>query len=248
MNRILMNNGKKMELNKEIFLDHDLDVSIVLDDVTEDLTITIDKNVNCKITLTGENINNNFNIILLDNSFLHIDSFIINNNGNISVSLDGRFSIFELNYSLIASRDCHVKFDVNHNAPDTKSNIVNSGCSFNNKKLVFDVNGTIEKESSNCICNQDSKIISDNSLNTKIFPNLYIDNNDVEANHSAYIGSVSDSEMFYLMSRGISRNEAYKLLVKAFLIGKMQLKEDDNNKILSLIDEYIGKEDECYES
>ena len=54
--------------------------------------------------------------------------------------------------------------------------------------------------------------------------------------------------MFYLMSRGISRNEAYKLLVKAFLIGKMQLKEDDNNKILSLIDEYIGKEDECYES
>lgn len=248
MNKILVNNGIEMELNKDIIIDKDLEISILLDDVSQDITLTIDKDIKCKLVVIGKNINNNVNIKLLDNSFLHIDSFITNNNGNILVSLEGVGSSFELNYSLISSDDCHIKFDIIHNASNTNSNIVNNGYSFNNKKLVFDVNGTIKKESFNCICNQDSKIISDNSLNTKIFPNLYIDNNDVEANHSAYIGSVSNSNMFYLMSRGIPKKIAYKLLIQAFLIGKMQLNEKDNNKILSLINEYIGKEDECYES
>jgi hypothetical protein len=38
---------------------------------------------------------------------------------------------------------------------------------------------------------------------------------DVEGNHSTSSGKVGDKELFYIMSRGFSKNEAMKLLVRA---------------------------------
>ena len=46
-----------------------------------------------------------------------------------------------------------------------------------------------------------------------IKPNLFIDEEDVVANHSALIGTFSSDEIFYLMSRGISKEESFNLLL-----------------------------------
>ena len=43
-----------------------------------------------------------------------------------------------------------------------------------------------------------------------------IENNDVEYSHEAKIGKISDETIFYLMSRGISEEEAIKLIVRGF--------------------------------
>jgi Fe-S cluster assembly scaffold protein SufB len=48
-------------------------------------------------------------------------------------------------------------------------------------------------------------------------PELEIESNDVKAGHAASIGRVDEEQIFYLMSRGISRNESVKLIVEAFL-------------------------------
>ena len=45
-----------------------------------------------------------------------------------------------------------------------------------------------------------------------------IDNYDVESNHAAYIGKFSEDKIFYMMSRGITREEAERLLLNGFLI------------------------------
>ena len=47
---------------------------------------------------------------------------------------------------------------------------------------------------------------------------LLIDNYDVVSNHAAYIGKFKDELLFYMMSRGISRDSAYHLLLNGFLI------------------------------
>ncbi|MBE3591025.1 MAG: Fe-S cluster assembly protein SufD [Firmicutes bacterium] len=47
-------------------------------------------------------------------------------------------------------------------------------------------------------------------------PSLYIDENDVQASHSATTGQVDESQLFYLMSRGLSKNTATKLIVRGF--------------------------------
>ncbi len=50
-----------------------------------------------------------------------------------------------------------------------------------------------------------------------IQPELEISENDVLATHAASVGPLEDEELFYLMSRGIGRKEAERLLIQAFL-------------------------------
>ncbi|WP_227937367.1 Fe-S cluster assembly protein SufD [Alkalihalobacillus deserti] len=48
-------------------------------------------------------------------------------------------------------------------------------------------------------------------------PILLIDEDDVTAGHAASVGQVDPLQMFYLMSRGISRTEAERLVIHGFL-------------------------------
>lgn len=50
-----------------------------------------------------------------------------------------------------------------------------------------------------------------------VTPQLEIESNEVKASHAASIGRVDEEQLFYLMSRGLSRPEAIELIVKAFL-------------------------------
>ncbi len=48
-------------------------------------------------------------------------------------------------------------------------------------------------------------------------PQLLIDNDDVKCNHGTTIGQINADEVFYLQSRGITKDKANKLIAKAFL-------------------------------
>lgn len=48
-------------------------------------------------------------------------------------------------------------------------------------------------------------------------PILLIDEDDVTAGHAASVGKIDPLQMFYLMSRGISRHEAERLIIHGFL-------------------------------
>lgn len=50
-----------------------------------------------------------------------------------------------------------------------------------------------------------------------VMPILLIDETDVAAGHAATAGQVDEEQLFYLMSRGISKAEATKMLVEGFL-------------------------------
>ena len=86
--------------------------------------------------------------------------------------------------------------------------------------------------------NQDTKIINLSDSHSKINPNMYIDVDDVEARHSSVIGSFNEEELFYLMSRGISYDEAVKLLIKGYILSNLDLDMDKRNKILNVINTY----------
>ncbi|MFZ2153014.1 MAG: SufD family Fe-S cluster assembly protein [Microgenomates group bacterium] len=48
-------------------------------------------------------------------------------------------------------------------------------------------------------------------------PELEIECNEVRASHAASVGRIDEEQLFYLMSRGLARPEAVKLIIKAFL-------------------------------
>ena len=75
----------------------------------------------------------------------------------------------------------------------------------------------LEKGNTDCIMDQNSRILTLGDVQAKIIPNMFIEEDSVEARHGSIIGSFDEEEVFYLMSRGISREEAILLLIKGFL-------------------------------
>ncbi|MBI2151449.1 Fe-S cluster assembly protein SufB [Candidatus Woesearchaeota archaeon] len=60
-------------------------------------------------------------------------------------------------------------------------------------------------------------LILDSLSKSNTFPAMNIENNDVDAMHEARVGKISEEAIFYLQSRGLSEEQATKLIVSGFL-------------------------------
>lgn len=141
----------------------------------------------------------------------------------------------KLNYTLKTISKSDEKYDlmVYHNQPNTESLIINNGVNIKNGTLKFHVSGFVPNGHKGCILNQNNQIINLTNNFCQIKPNLFIDENDVIANHSAHIGKCNDQEMFYLMTRGLSAKKAQNLLIKGFLMKGLNNYEKEMEKIIS---------------
>jgi Fe-S cluster assembly scaffold protein SufB len=138
------------------------------------------------------------------------------------INLNGIDAKINYNFKTISSK--HQKYDmmIYHNYKNTYSNIYNRGLNIEDGELVFNVTSIVDNGKVDCVINQNNRIINMNNRKCKINPNLLIEENDVEANHSALIGKFSDEELFYLQSRGITKEDAQALLVKGFLLSGLE--------------------------
>ena len=106
---------------------------------------------------------------------------------------------------------------IDHKNKNTISNISNIGVAFNSN-IIFDVTGKIEKGMSKTKCQQLSRgIVMDDNSTVTAKPILLIDEYDCFANHGATIGKMSDEDLFYLMSRGLSKKEAFMLILSGII-------------------------------
>jgi len=67
-------------------------------------------------------------------------------------------------------------------------------------------------------------------------PELEIEENDVSASHAASSGVVSEEDLFYLRSRGISRKKALDLIIEGFLtpaISGLEFEGKEGKQVLS---------------
>jgi Fe-S cluster assembly protein SufD len=72
-------------------------------------------------------------------------------------------------------------------------------------------------------------------------PILLIDEDDVTAGHAASVGRIDPLQMFYLMSRGISKDEAERLIIHGFLapvVSQMPL-ESVKNRLVEVIERKV---------
>lgn len=150
-----------------------------------------------------------------DASLEYVELNLLASSQDLEVFLDGEGAFFNASTLTIGTNGKYnFNQKVNHNAPRTNSNITNFAISFGDSNIVFKTIGKIENKMAHSSCKQLSKgiIISDNSAITSE-PILLIDEYDVFASHGASIGKMSDEELFYLMSRGLSKEEALKLII-----------------------------------
>ena len=79
-------------------------------------------------------------------------------------------------------------------------------------------NGIIKKGCAKSKLSQKSKgIILDLTSAISANPLLQIDEFDVEANHGASIGAIDDEDLYYLMSRGLTKTQSEQLIVTGYM-------------------------------
>ena len=164
--------------------------------------------------------------------------FAIDSSVSFDIDLLKDDILFNYYYSNINIKDNDYNININHLGNNITSKITNHGINTTDSKLSYVINTVVPKNYTRINTNQYSKIITLKDNNSNIKPNLLIDNDDIEANHSAYIGRFKEDNIFYLMTRGISRDDATVLLVRSFLIGDMDISFEEREIILKQINEY----------
>lgn len=107
---------------------------------------------------------------------------------------------------------------ITHAAPNTKSKVNVRGVLKDKSKFDFRGNVKIEKgaKGSDAYLRSDVLLFDDAKMGDDT-PALEILEPDVKAGHAATIGKVDEGMIFYLMSRGLSRKEAEKMIVDGFI-------------------------------
>jgi len=149
------------------------------------------------------------------------------------------------NYSVIFGNN-EQKFEINNvmihersnTYSDMRSNIILNDKAFvRNSGLI-----KIKENSVNCKGYQKSDtILLSEDAKSIIIPNLEIKNDEVKCSHGATISQINDEDLFYLMSRGLSEEEAKRTIISGFfepilvMIKDNKIKEEINHAIINKI-------------
>jgi Fe-S cluster assembly protein SufB len=107
---------------------------------------------------------------------------------------------------------------ITHLAPHTTSQILSKSISKGTGRASYRglvrVNANAHHAKSNVRCDA---LLLDEDARTDTYPTMRIENSQVEIGHEATVSKVGEEQLFYLMSRGLSENEAYSMIVNGFI-------------------------------
>lgn len=130
---------------------------------------------------------------------------------------------------------------------NTIGHILQHGVALDESELTFNGIGHVMKRSKGSDAQQESRILMlSPQARGDANPILLIDDNDVTAGHAASIGRVNPEQLYYLMSRGLQKRLAEKLVIRGFLapvLDEIPLKEI-RNEFSELIERKVSYDEE----
>ena len=120
----------------------------------------------------------------------------------------------------LSNANFNKKFDVsfNHVVGNTVALMDNYGVAKDESNIVFSGCNHILNGAKHSVTRQNAKIIVfDKKANGTASPILKIDENEVQASHGAVVGQLNSDHMFYLMSRGLTKEEARMIITLGYL-------------------------------
>ncbi|MFC6202874.1 Fe-S cluster assembly protein SufD [Lactiplantibacillus nangangensis] len=141
---------------------------------------------------------------------------------DFDTELKGRGSAAQIKTIAIANRQQTQGIDtrVTNYGKQTTANIVQRGIVLDEASLIFNGIGHIVKGAHGAKADQENRLLMLSSkARGDADPILLIDENDVEAGHAASVGRVDEKQLYYLLSRGIPRPVAERLVIRGFLAG-----------------------------
>jgi Fe-S cluster assembly protein SufB len=105
-----------------------------------------------------------------------------------------------------------------HNAPYTSSRIVSKsiskGSGRSSYRGLLQVNPGAHHVKSNVECDA---LLLDEEARTDTYPYIEIQDDHAQIGHEATVSKIGDEQLFYLMSRGLSEDEAATMVVRGFI-------------------------------
>lgn len=105
-----------------------------------------------------------------------------------------------------------------HLAPNTTSNVISKSVSKGTGRASYrglvKVIKRAKNVKSNIVCDA---LLLDSDSRTDTYPHMSIENKKVKIGHEASVSKVGEEQLFYLMSRGLSEDEASALIVNGFI-------------------------------
>ena len=159
----------------------------------------------------------------------------------INCNLKEKFSSAFVNgiFSLIGESHHEIRSQINHLSENTKSYQLIKSVMSDKSKSVYQGKIYVDKIAQKTDGYQLSKAIllnDETEFNAK--PELEIYADDVKCSHGSASGNLNENSIFYLRSRGLTYNEAKKLLIKGFLLDVIEKITD--NEIKEFIKEIMG--------
>lgn len=105
-----------------------------------------------------------------------------------------------------------------HLAPHTSSKVISKSISKDGGTAVYRGQLKVAPHAHDCTANVEcDALLLDEISRTDTIPDIQIRNNDVTIAHEATVGKLSEEDLFYLMSRGISKDDARAMIVNGFI-------------------------------
>jgi Fe-S cluster assembly protein SufB len=105
-----------------------------------------------------------------------------------------------------------------HLAPNTKSRIVSKSVSKDGGRATYRGQLKVAPGATNVVASvRCDALMLDDQSRSDTYPYIDIQEDDTTMTHEATVGKISADQVFYLMSRGLTENEAQNLIVQGFL-------------------------------
>ena len=246
--KIIVNNnnlGSYKDSNIEIFDnriifksngDYTLEV-VDSDSINLDIDILDDVVVKLFIISCDNNLKVNNHYQLGKNSNLILFKFYYNNlvNEDVVIDLNGEHSMVSYNFSSISKGIEEYHIIVNHNNSNVVSKISNKCVGLDGSKIKLQIDSNLLKGNVDCLMDQNSKILTLGDVDARIIPNMFCDDNSVEARHGSVVGKINSDDIFYLMSRGISEDCSITLLIKGLILSNLIVDMEKRAMIFKVI-------------
>lgn len=107
---------------------------------------------------------------------------------------------------------------VHHLAKNTSSNVISKSISIDGGISTYrglvEIKSGCKNSKSSVRCDG---LMLDNKSQANTVPSMNVKEDDVKVAHEATVGKIGEEQLFYLMSRGLSEEEATKLIVQGFI-------------------------------
>lgn len=214
-----------------------------------DISIDVDQYSSTRIAMLAKEEISDLKIHVNLEKYAEIDAYFADflvgqNKTEVEVNLNDEEAACAWHLASLATGKDKKTFDVSayHNHANTYCRLDNYGVCLDESQLTFSGICKIHKGSSGSKAHQNAKImVFDEKCKGIARPILKIDENDIEASHAAVVGKINDDHLFYLTSRGLSEEEAKKLITLGYLKPILNGFDDEERKeeITQLIEERI---------